>query len=351
MKKLIKRLTSLFAVAILVLSASAIVFSGKAHAIPYTPGGVPGLDHPAFNVYTGVPSYGNEADFLTGHVAGSSNPYTDPVNDACANGTQFGVRVYVHNGANQDLNKNGTGPAVAHNTKVKVSVPGTTASNLVGTISASNAASVSDTLKINCNGKTMQLSYVTGSAIQQRMDGSTTPLSDSIVTTGAPVGTKTPNGDMWGCFEQRVLVFLKVKVTETPKPPVEKFACTIGNFEIDGRTVKLTIAPKVQNVTVVAYDVNWGDGSENSTTATSSHTYTKDGTFKITAKFQVRKANGQTEWVTSEECNKSVTFSPTTPQVKPTHLINTGAGSIVGIFAATTAAGAFLHRKWLKSRV
>ena len=354
MKKLLTRIAAFSAATLVALGTSLVIFGNSASAIPWTPTAT-GLNHPGFNVFTGVPDVGNEADFVRGRVSGSSNDFTDPVNDACANGTQYSVRVYVHNGANQTLNNNGTGPGVAHNTKVSVDVPGTTANPITGTISASNAATVTDNLTINCSGKTMNLSYVTGSAIEQRIDGTTSPLSDSIVTPGgALIGSHDVNGDVWGCFEQRVLVFLKVKVTNVPTPPQESFACTLSNFVVDNRTVKITIAPQVKNVTVIGYDVNWGDGSAHDTTATSSHTYANsagNGPFTITARFEIKHANGQTEFVTSDDCSRSLSFSTTTPpQVKATHLTNTGAGDMVGIFTATSLVGAFLHRKWTLGR-
>ncbi len=339
MKKLIKRIMNLTAASLLVVASSAIIFGGTAKALPWSPTAT-GLDHPGFNVFTGVPGYGDESDFVRGRVSGSSNDFTDPVNDSCNNGTQFSVRVYVHNAANQTLNNNGTGPGVAHDTKVKVSVPSTTANKLTGTISASNAASVNDTLTIDCNGKTMQLSYVNGSAIEQRMDGSTSPLSDSIVSTGALIGTHDVNGDVWGCFEQRVLVFLKVKVTEAPSQlPAVCTALVISqsNHTVTVKSVDFTANDaKVSNIRI-----DFGDGTVKTVKTTDlpiSHTYTGNTSRKITATLLTDKGE-----VTSVNCAKTVSF---TSQPTPTHLVNTGAGNIVGIFTATSLVGAFLHRKW-----
>lgn len=348
MKKLIKQITALTAAAVVVLGVALVTLSGSAKAIPWSQG-TTGLDHPGFNVFTGVPDVGNESDFMRGRVSGSSNPFTDPVNDSCADNTQYSVRIYVHNGANQTLNNNGTGPGVAHNTKVKVGVPSTTASNITGTISASNAASVNDTLTINCNGKTMQLSYVTGSAIQQHMDGTTDPLSDSIVTTGAPIGTKSPNGDMWGCFEQRVLVFLKVQVKEVP--PTSSGECKVADLQtFDNRKVKVTVQGQVTNAQIVGYEIDFGDGTK-SNQQTAEHTYAADGTYNIVTRVQVKFADGHTEWKTAEACKKQVTFSPNQPPVVPPVLPDTGAGDVVGIFAGVSILGAVLHRLYLARRI
>jgi hypothetical protein len=336
MKKLIKRIVSTTAT-LVVAGTSLVILGGSVKAIPWS-STTTGLDHPGFNVFTGVPGVGDESDFLRGRVSGSSADFTDPVNDACVDGTQYSVRAYVHNAANQTLNDNGTGPGVAHDTKVKVSVPTTTASKITGTISASNAASVTDTLTINCNGKTMQLSYVNGTAIEQRMDGTTAPLNDSIVSTGALIGSHDVNGDMWGCFEQRVLVFLKVQVKEVPTPSTGE--CKVADLQtFDNRRVKVTVTGAVSNAQIVGYEIDFGDGTKVNQ-QTAEHTYAKDGTFTITTRVQVKFADGHTEWKTAEACTKQITFKTN----QPPELVNTGPGDVLGIFAATTIAGAIAHR-------
>lgn len=340
----IKRIATAATTTMLALAASAIVFGGTAKALPWS-SSTTGLDHPGFNVFTGVPGVGDESDFVRGRVSGSSNDFTDPVNDACATGTQFSVRVYVHNAANQSLNNNGSGSGVAHDTKVKVNVPGSTANKITGTISASNAATVSDTFGINCAGGATELSYVNGSAAQQRMDGSTAALSDNIVTTGAKIGTKDVNGDVWGCFEQRVVVYLKVKVAKKVAPKSEG-ECKVANVEQTGnRTVKVTVDGSTTNAQVVGYKIDFGDGTVVNE-QTTSHTYAKDGTYTITTSVQIKFADGHTEWKTADACKKVVSFKNNQPVPTPTELTSTGAGNVVGVFAATSIAGAFLHRRW-----
>lgn len=347
MKNFKKTLASAIASAMMIIGANMFAIAPSVSAIPYTPD-TTGLTQPGFNVFTGVPGYGDESDFMRGRVSGSSNPFTDPVNDACANGTQYSIQMYVHNGANQSLNNNGTGPAIAHNTTVKVAVPASTANNLTGTISASNAPSVSDTLKINCNGKTMQLSFVQNSAIEQHMDGSTSPLSNSIVTTGAPIDSKGKSGDVWGCFDERVLVYLKVEVKEVPTPPASG-VCKATDMVVDKdkRTVRVTVSGETTNgATIVAYKIDFGDGTTVNT-QTASHTYKGEGPYTIIGSVQVKYPDGHTEWKTANSCQQVVSFKPGTPPVTPptpTVLPNTGAGSVMGIFAGVTVAGALFHR-------
>ena len=352
MKKLLNRIASVAAAVAVVASASFVVFAGTAHAIPYDPNST-GLNHPGFNVFTGVPDVGNEAQFLRGRVSGSSNAFTNPVNDACADNTQYSLQIYVHNGANQSLNDNGNGVGVAHGTKVKVGVPALTSSAITAAISANNAATINDSMNINCNGKTMQLSYVAGSAVEQEQaDGTVLPLSDSIVTTGALIGSHATNGDMWGCWEQRVIVYLKVQVKEVPTPPVPSTgSCKAVGITTDNnsRKVTATVTGQVSNAQIVGYQIDFGDGTVVNQ-QTASHTYAKDGTYTIVTRAQVKFADGHTEWLTATACTKQVTFknnvpvTPVTPVTPPaTVLPNTGAGDIIGIFAATTVAGAFVH--------
>lgn len=359
MKSVIRRITGTVAATSLLLGLSMVNLSGTANAIPWTSDAT-GLSQPAFNVFTGVPNYGDESDFVRGRVSGTANEFSDPVNDVCADGTQYTVRVYVHNAANQTLNNNGTGPGVARNTKVKVSLPATTANPITGTISADNAATVNDNMTINCNGKVVQLSYVKGSAIQQNMAGATAPLADSIVTTGAQVGTQSANGDVWGCFGQRVLVYIKVQVKEVPVviPPPSTGECkAIEDFVTDAkeRRVSLKVTGTVNNAQIIGYRIDWGDGT-TSDKQSDSHVYAKEGTYNIVGSVVIRYADGRTETKSAVACTKKVTFEkdkvivpPATP-VKPVELPKTGAGSMVGIFSAVSMAGAVAHRYFTSRR-
>lgn len=213
----IKKLTSAALAAGLV---SAFALAATASAIPYSGTTTPGLNYPAFNVYTGTPSVGDESDFLRGKEEASTG-YINDVNSACTNGTRYTVRVYVHNAADQNKNDGGNGPSVAKNSQVKVNLPAsTTASSfsLSSVVSASNATAVSDSMTINCGGKTVALSYVSGSAKQFTVPGGTQALNDSIVAGGAPIGTQSPNGDVWGCWDQRVWVTLTLEVKDVVVP-------------------------------------------------------------------------------------------------------------------------------------
>lgn len=100
--------------------------------------------------------------------------------------------------------------------------------------------------------------------------------------------------------------------------------------------------------------INWGDNTDNLTTNNpvgQKHQYANDSEYTITAtaRFNV---NGQVKEAKSDACVAKVNFAaPTIPTPTPTVLPNTGAGSVAGIFAAVTAAGAMAHRIVLARRL
>ncbi len=350
----IKRVT-LALIAFMLVALVAV--TPKVQAIPYTGASTPPSPVPAFNVYSGTPNEGNESDFFKGKVYGSTSASVNDVKSTCTTGQRFLLRVYVHNGASQYQNNNGTGPSVAKDTKVKVALPGSQASNFTpsATISSSNAASVSDTMTITCtDGRVVTLSYVAGTAEQFNQGSGVKPLSDSIVTTGAPIGTNAPDGNMWGCWDQTVLVRLVVEVKESPKPETPKYECKATDVKVDDSVTRKVTATvngvAINGAKIVGYEINWGDGSKSSS-QTDTHTYAKDGTYTIKGRVLVKLPNGEEKWVDSTNCTKTVTFengkpvtpvTPVTPEV-PTTLPDTGAGEIFGLFSATSAAGAAAH--------
>lgn len=95
--------------------------------------------------------------------------------------------------------------------------------------------------------------------------------------------------------------------------------------------------------------INWGDGSAPLLTNNlvgKTNQYAKDGTYQIraTAFFTV---DGKEVSATSADCAKTVTFAPGEKPEEPetpSELPNTGAGDVLALFAAVTAAGAIAHR-------
>lgn len=106
---------------------------------------------------------------------------------------------------------------------------------------------------------------------------------------------------------------------------VNKFAYTAQN----GATFKNVV-------------IDWGDQSAALTTnhaVGQKHSYAKDGTYTVvaTAHFMV---NGKEVTSNGPACTQKVSFNAGTPSELP----NTGAGDVIGLFAAVTAAGALAHR-------
>ena len=96
--------------------------------------------------------------------------------------------------------------------------------------------------------------------------------------------------------------------------------------------------------------INWGDNSNALTTNTpvgQKHSFAKDGAYTVTATAHFTVDGKDVSSVGN--CTQKVSFNtPTTP---PTELPSTGAGDVVGLFAAVTAAGAIAHRAFSRRAV
>lgn len=339
---------ALVAAALTVTAALAITGGGSVNAIPYTGENTQPSPIPAFNVYTGVTGIDNpdESKFFNGRLSTETNADArDPIATACMAGTKFVLRAYVHNGASQANNGTGNGPSVAKDTKIKVTLPTADAANFAPTamISSSNAASISDNVTISCtNGKTFTLRYVSGSAQQFNSGSGVQNLSDSIVTTGAPIGTQSPNGDMWGCWDQRVFVRLEVELVE--KPVVINKPATCDLLDATKGTKSITINKvnfTANDATINSVTVAFGDSTTKVLKLSElpyTHNYAATGNYSIKATLNTSLGD-----VTSAACTASITKTVTPPVTPPTTIPDTGAGSVIAIFAMVTAAGAFVH--------
>lgn len=365
LSKIAKR--SLPVIAVIVLAT--VLFVGRASAIPYAGDTTPPTPSPQFNAYTGVPSEGDESDFFRGKVAGNTSPSTNIVDSTCETGKQFTLRVYVHNGASQYQNGNGDGPSVAKNTKLKVNLKNANAQssfNPEATISASNAASVNDSMTIRCSdGKVVKLSYVNGTAAQYTRTGSKPIDGAALFTTGAPIGTDQPDGNVWGCWEQRVYVTFNVEVKEQPQPKPSKGECKVLDIKpLGGRKIEANLSGATDNAKIVDYRIFWDwENNKNDVTTgkkVAEHEYAKDGTYKIVGEVLVEYANGDKKWVTANDCAKQITFKPDVPPVPtpvtptpatPSALPSTGPGEVVAIFTAISIAAGVAYRVYIARRL
>ena len=262
-----------------VMAVAMLVFPMVAHAgfgpqrPTYTYGpDFKGADHVVFNSIVNNPGYGDERTFFTGRdKAITSGGWSDPVTNVQP-GKEYLLRIFVHNNANQSLNASGKGVAV--NTKVKVTLPTQTAKDLAATaaISADNAKpqTVTDTLNFK-SANNVKLTYVPGSAEIDTKDIKGVKLSDSIVTTGATVGSDAINGKWKGCFDDAGFVYLKVKA-EAAVVPQEKPAISIAKTVAKGDTVGAET-----NATVVPGDkVAYGLTVTNNSKADATNVIVRD---------------------------------------------------------------------------
>jgi PKD domain len=320
-------------------------------AIPYGENGTSTTKTPAFNVFTGVPNgTGNEADFLRIKPQASGNDaYVNSLNSACDTGSAYTVRTYVHNGADPSYNTKENGIAIARNTVVKMTAPLNTPKSsfeFKSTISASNAASVSDNAFLNCNGKTVKLALVPSSVKAYSTPLGFTGAPDSAVNGSLKIGSRVAgSGDVLGCWEDRVWVSYEVKVEEVPdKPKPSLGECKLLDVKtVGGRKITYDISGTTDNAQIVGYRVNFGDGN-SSTEKSGEHEYAQDGTYTITAEVRVKYADGKEEWKSADNCMKQVTFEgdkppkvvPPTPSGGPTVLPETGPAGVAAVVTAVT---------------
>ena len=340
------------------VAAGMVAGIGMGHAraqqIPYVPGQpLESPTTPAFNIYTNVPAgVGNEADFVKLRnsngdptVNAATNNFVDPLNSACNVGDMFDIRTYVHNGAAEESNDNGNGTGVAHNVTVSMDAPlGVTADDFrfESTISASNAASVTDTGLLNCD-EDVQLELVPQTVRVYSGFYGWQSAPDSAVNGDLTIGSRSVgSGDVWGCWEDRVVIVYVVRVVETPSYA----ACSVLDMNVIGdRRVQARVEGEVTNAEIIGYRIAWGDdtfiGAQE-----AEHEYSQYGSYTIRGYVNAQYANGETEWITGENCVANVNFTENEkPEVvTPTVIPNTGAGSIAGIFAATSIGGAIAHR-------
>ncbi len=384
-------ITALAIVASVALGAGSKV---QAAQIPWNGGNLPSITTPVFNTYTGLPNgIGDEADFVRLRKSSGNNKdgqvttnpatiYTDPLNAACNVGEKFDVRTYVHNGANDDFNNNGTGTAVAHNVTLAMRAPlGVTAKRFVfrSTVSGQSSdparipvTTVNDSGTLNCNSD-VQLKLVPHTVHiyspsyipNDWVDG-----PDGAVNGSLRLGSRVPgSGDVWGCFNDRVVVVYTVEVVAVPQVPT--YSCDLLQMTLLApRSYRFTGNASVNGgATVKQYHFDFGDGTKQDVTstektATVDHAYTRDGTFpsRVTVDFIV---NGQVVSHTSDACAKTITLTPNKENCKipgKEHLpvdspecilVKTGAGpgDLVGIFGATTVAGAAAHNMFNRRRL
>jgi uncharacterized repeat protein (TIGR01451 family) len=155
---------------------------------------------------------GDYETLLLANATKGETIWHDPVNADYNDRISFNI--YYHNGMED---------TVAHNTRVRVSLPSTPSTHLVSTayLWADNADLVTDTGTVNVNGQvSAQLEYIAGSSMWYANQGSTPKpdpvhLPDGITQDGVNIG------DITGCWEFTGFVVFQAKVVKIGQPQLD----------------------------------------------------------------------------------------------------------------------------------
>lgn len=278
------------------------------------------INTPLFNRYTDVAGIGDEKDFLRALNADGSTVNTKEI---CSG--EGKLWMYVHNGQgtqnNDDTSKPGAydGIGVARDTRVKLSLPGTytNSTTATGTISASNAPTVTDTAFVTCGSKKVKVEFVAVESVKTtHPTGKYTLTGDITSGNGALLSFDGNNGVVPGCWDYRALITIKVRVVEEPPKPVpQTLVCTTMNEPVITDRAKRTVSVGLNTGTasggasISGYKIDWGDGTVTNG-QNGSHSYGSDGVKNITG-YVVGTLDGKATSVTSAGCKKSVKFETT----------------------------------------
>ncbi|MDX1766202.1 MAG: PKD domain-containing protein, partial [Candidatus Saccharimonadales bacterium] len=316
-------------------------------------------DGPKFNIYDNTyvdgQYIGDESNFLR---AGPVNDNFDVVNvydphSVCEG--QADLWVYIHNGQTPGFNgDNYDGPGVAHDTRVKIGIPGVTAPTLTANalISASNADSEYDTVTINCGTHEIEMSYVPGTARGYSEARGNFAISDDIVSAnGVPIGSFADDGEVPGCWEYRVWVKITVDIEKYEEPEPVVSCDALNSIFVDRDTRQLQAEASVENASVVSYDFDFGDGATetittNALTATTGNHDYQPGNYTATVTINFDTNNdGQAD--THKTCQTPVEVEEEPPE--PIYTCDALSMSLIGeneyefVAAATAENGATIE--------
>lgn len=316
-----------------------------------------------FNKWTEVTGIGDESNFVR-----IGNKDGGDIADVCENGQTVNVWMYVHNGTSEELNgTNYDGPGVAHNTTLNVNASNglntyANSHTITGVVSADNAASVSDTVTINCGDKQIALKY------NGVIDTSTTNPSADFKVIGDPInGARLGfDGDMPGCWDYRVSVVVQFEIVEQPEEKDFTLYCQVLELtkvvgKEDAYRIEVqagaepndaaTISGSVINITGPNSYAAQFDGLviDDYTFPSVSGEYRINGTVTFTiADGYNQEANN--EVTCARVIKKTVKQPPEVPEQPIDELPNTGAGTNIALFAAVVAAGTFAYRAYVARR-
>ena len=182
------------------------------------------------------------------------------------------------------------------------------------------------------------------------------PTEDQLkcgVNTLTNVGVAQPNG-MQEYYNTTTTTITKQCETKTPVYSCDAFHVTPGDKTVTVDTFSKTAT---SGATFKFVSVNWGDNTvatDSDNIVGKSHVYAAAGTYTITATAHFAVA-GNDDAKTTNNCTQTVSFTtpttPTPPVTPPTKLPDTGAGNVIGLFAAAVVAGTFGYRLFLSRKL
>jgi hypothetical protein len=395
--KLFNKLTVAASTVLLAATTVAMAFGGVASAdcYQYNANGFSTSSTPVFNNICGVPEgINNESDFVRIRQSTNGND-EDNINNPtytvgtlsakCSTGDKYDLWNYLHNDAssNDNPDTNPTNPtAVANGVTTDLTAPlGTsgTSFSFGDTVSATNAASVHDSAELDC-GQDVTLSLVPGSvhiysvpyAAWENLPDSTINTPTKIGSTSAGASSMT-SGTMWGCWTYRIIIVYQVQVTAVPpKVTTTPPTCNLLTLESEGQVAKVegldytAGSSTVNGATIQFYNGTTLVSTDNLTlaqlqalgTTPATYTYAATGSYKVVGTVNTTLSGTATD-VTAATCAATFTASTppavtpptTTTPTPPTTLVNTGPGSVAGMFAGVTAISAVGYRWFLGRRV
>jgi hypothetical protein len=349
----------------LLLTTLTLALGSASARTQYSPGGMGTSTTPIFNEFYDVPGVGDEADFVrVKPKAGGNDAYVNSLSDACVTGSTFNVRTYVHNGADPNYN-NSTAVAkqvaVAMNAQLGQEKKEFT---FTSTISAKDMASMTDSATLKC-ADNVKLTLVPSSVQVYSKPLGFNTVADSSVNGSLSIGSRVlGSGDVYACWDDRVIVVYEVKVEKVVPQPV--FSCDLLTYTAlpEKNRYRFVVNTTATNGATLK-DVTYNFEGKNHTGGTSfDYTFVNSGdqTVTATANFTV---NGQTQSRTNENCTKKLNITkdncpvpgkthlprdhkdckenPNPPQPPRGRMPETGAAGTIGLFTGISAFGAAVH--------
>ncbi len=232
---------------------------------------------------------------------------------------------------------------------VQVNLPSATStantSSFVATTNLGGTSGTNGTATVNLSSA-QSISYINGSATLYNSSGNVIEtLPSSLFTSGVNIGGLNGSTTEFVNFEA------KVNCPQTPPAPV--YTCNLLNVSETGdRQITANVQYTATNgAAFSSVTYNFGDNSTINVANAGNvqHSYANYGTYKVTASL-LFSVNGSNQTVSSANCVKTISF--TAPNT-PSQLVNTGPGSVVGIFAGTAViatAAHYLFRRRLAKR-